>query len=178
MAKYMQDSTDIQINEVSGTDNINFSFKNGNSLQQEINNINTKIGNLDNLETPTTNNLVGAINSIVESGSNDYGNYIKFADGTMICTREIAIDSVTLSTTWGSWYIYENTTAYNFPQTFISIPHIQLSFIATSPAGACLGNYGDCVLTTSSYKGFMLFRPTTQTVTGKLFIEAIGRWKQ
>ena len=51
MAKYMQDSTDIQINEISGTDNINFSFKSGNSLSQEINNINTKIGNLDNLET-------------------------------------------------------------------------------------------------------------------------------
>lgn len=64
MAKYMQDSTDIQINEISGTDNINFSFKNGNSLQQEINNINTKIGNLDNLETLVTDNLVDAINEV------------------------------------------------------------------------------------------------------------------
>lgn len=32
MAKYMQDSTDIQINEVSGTDNINFTLKQNNSL--------------------------------------------------------------------------------------------------------------------------------------------------
>lgn len=44
MAKYMQDSTDIQINEVSGTDNINFTFKSGNSID-------TKIGDLAQLET-------------------------------------------------------------------------------------------------------------------------------
>lgn len=64
MAKYMQDSTDIQINEVSGTDNINFSFKSGNSLQQEINNINTKIGNLDNLETTNKDSIINAINEV------------------------------------------------------------------------------------------------------------------
>ena len=64
MAKYMQDSTDIQINEVSGTDNINFSFKSGNSLSQEINNINTKIGDLRQLNTTNKSNLVSAINEV------------------------------------------------------------------------------------------------------------------
>lgn len=55
MAKYMQDSTDIQINEISGTDNINFSFKSGNSID-------TKIGDLTQLNTTNKNNLVEAIN--------------------------------------------------------------------------------------------------------------------
>ncbi len=55
MAKYMQDSTDIQINEVSGTDNINFTFKSGNSID-------TKIGDLAQLETTDKSNIVGAIN--------------------------------------------------------------------------------------------------------------------
>lgn len=55
MAKYMQDSTDIQINEISGTDNINFSFKSENSID-------TKIGDLTQLNTTNKNNLVEAIN--------------------------------------------------------------------------------------------------------------------
>ena len=57
MAKYMQDSTDIQINEISGTDNINFSFKSGNSID-------TKIGDLTQLNTTNKSNLVGAINEV------------------------------------------------------------------------------------------------------------------
>lgn len=57
MAKYMQDSTDIQINEVSGTDNINFTFKSGNSID-------TKIGDLAQLETTDKSNLVSAINEV------------------------------------------------------------------------------------------------------------------
>lgn len=61
MAKYMQDSTDIQINEVSGTDNINFSFKSGNSID-------TKIGNLAQLNTTNKSNLVSAIDEV---NSND-----------------------------------------------------------------------------------------------------------
>lgn len=57
MAKYMQDSTDIQINEVSGTDNINFTFKSGNSIDK-------KIGDLAQLETTDKSNLVSAINEV------------------------------------------------------------------------------------------------------------------
>lgn len=57
MARYMQNSTDIQINEVSGTDNINFSFKSGNSID-------TKIGDLTQLNTTNKSNLVGAINEV------------------------------------------------------------------------------------------------------------------
>lgn len=57
MAKYMQDSTDIQINEISGTDNINFSFKSGNSID-------TKIGDLTQLNTTDKSSMVNAINEV------------------------------------------------------------------------------------------------------------------
>lgn len=60
MAKYMQDSTDIQINEISGTNNINFSFKSGNSID-------TKIGDLTQLNTTNKSNLVGAINDVKQN---------------------------------------------------------------------------------------------------------------
>lgn len=58
MAKYMQDSTDIQINEVSGTDNINFTLKQNNSLV----------------------NLLFPIGQIIIKGDNeDYSNWLGFS---------------------------------------------------------------------------------------------------
>lgn len=57
MAKYMQDSTDIQINEVSGTNNINFTLKQNNSLV----------------------NLLFPIGQIIIKGDNkDYSNWLGF----------------------------------------------------------------------------------------------------
>ena len=57
MAKYMQDSTDIQINEVSGTDNINFTLK----------------------ETCSLVNLLYPIGQIIIKGDNeDYSNWLGF----------------------------------------------------------------------------------------------------
>lgn len=56
MAKYLQNSTDIEIEEVTGTENIKFNFANNNSID-------TKIGDLNNLETPIKTSVVDSINS-------------------------------------------------------------------------------------------------------------------
>lgn len=57
MAKHMQDSADIQINEVSGTDNINFTLK----------------------ETCSLINLLYPIGQIIIKGDNeDYSNWLGF----------------------------------------------------------------------------------------------------
>ena len=174
MARYMQDSTDIQINEVSGTDNINFTFKSGNSLSQEINNINTKIGNLDNLETPTTNNLVGAINSIVESGSNANGDYIKYSDGTMICTKKVSFVGLQFTTVWGN--AYETPPVYlgDYAQEFVDIPLMFISCASSTAAAEGLGN------TKTSYGSVTFYRPirtdaTTYSYT--FYLMAIGKWR-
>ena len=50
MAKYLVDSSDIEIEEVSGTQNLKFNFKSGNTLE-------TKINNLSNYSTTET--LIG-----------------------------------------------------------------------------------------------------------------------
>lgn len=39
MAKYLIDSTDIEIEEVSGTQNLKFNFASGNSLETQLNNL-------------------------------------------------------------------------------------------------------------------------------------------
>lgn len=62
MAKYLQNSSDIEIEEVTGTENIKFNFANNNSID-------TKIGNLSNLQTSDKTNVVSAINDCIDSGN-------------------------------------------------------------------------------------------------------------
>ena len=117
-------------------------------------------------------------NSIIESGSNENGNWIKFADGTMICTRIVSVSSVSVSNAWGSMFYYEDTNKYSFAQEFIETPsNIHLTFNPTAEAGCWLGAYRTMLLTKSDFSRFALIRPTSNTVTGDLFISAIGRWK-
>ena len=115
---------------------------------------------------------------VIESGSNSNGNYIKYADGTMICTREINLNSVNIQTAWGSLFQYMNTTFYNYAQEFIEPPTLQLTAKATSDAGFWLGDYGnDSTQTKSGFAGICLLRPTKNIVNAVIFITAIGKWK-
>ena len=60
MAKYLTDSTDIEIEEVSGTESIKFNLASGNSTEQMI-------GDLSNLNTTNKTNLVNALNEVNNS---------------------------------------------------------------------------------------------------------------
>ena len=165
MAKYMQDSTDIQINELSGTDNINFSFKSGNSID-------TKIGDLTQLNTTNKSNLVGAINSVVESGSNENGDYIKYSDGTMICWKTYNF-TANFNTAWGS--VYESPVQ-NFgatAQTFISVPTV----FGNNGNGATAILEGISETTVNSFGKCVLFRPVSGGSSGKINLLAIGKWR-
>lgn len=66
MAKYLTDSTDIEIEEVSGTQNIKMNFASGNSLETQLN-------NLSNYSTTET--LIGTYN-----GENLYRKLINFGN--------------------------------------------------------------------------------------------------
>lgn len=57
MAKYLIDSTDIEIEEVSGTENLKFNLASGNSTEQMI-------GDLSDLTTTSKSNVVNSINEV------------------------------------------------------------------------------------------------------------------
>lgn len=168
MARYMQNSTDIQINEVSGTDNINFSFKSGNSID-------TKIGDLTQLNTTNKSNLVGAINSVVESGTNSNGDYIKYSDGTMICTKKITFTNVVINTAWGS--VYESASKLNFgdyAQEFIEIPNVSITLAGGSTC-FCETFSGR---TKTAIGSTWLWKPAVEAKGTMTFdVIAIGKWR-
>lgn len=118
------------------------------------------------------------INSIVESGSNFKGDYIKFSDGTMIClmTKGYTFDC---SRSWGSMYYGKNEDVIEFPQEFITIPRTYTNLITTTGSSCWEINYSKPIITTSTYQNYAIARPTSSSSVETVFyIFAIGRWKE
>ena len=66
--------------------------------------------------------------TVVESGSNENGTYVKFADGTMICRATKRITGVTTSVpSGGNIPVSANQSGLTFPVTFIEKPEISMS---------------------------------------------------
>ena len=155
-----------------------------NEIKQVVNENDDKVGNLNDLVTPNKNNIVGAINSVVENGTNNNGSWIKFADGTMIC-KFTQIINVVVNTAWGSLY-GGKCSVHDYPQEFIDIPETSLTLIANNTADG--GNYAgfigtnggtdDIRPTTKNIGEFNILRATTSSnAYYKVQVIAIGKWK-
>ena len=135
----------------------------------------TNIGNLNDLQTTDKTNLVGAINSVVESGSNENGNWIKYADGTMICTKKIQLTTA-MTSSWGALYESGELSLGQFPMPFISTPILSMTNNGTIGRGAMIeATWG----TTETEAGqCWLCRGTSSASSNYFFsIIAIGKWK-
>lgn len=114
---------------------------------------------------------------IVESGSNAQGEYIKFANGLMICTR-IVTTTISCTSTWGALYYGRDDKGYSFAKEFINVPHVQLTLLTTTGTSCWLTNYTKPTITKTYYQYYAIIRPTTsEAVPVQLNILAIGRWK-
>lgn len=111
--------------------------------------------------------------AIIERGSNANGEYIRFADGTMICTGKPSVIANQLSNNnvgvHGWSYYYENNSV-QFPATFIAAPNVDVT-----PQGAFLSAM---VLSTSA-TSFVVTPVTTISITAgaPIMFTAIGRWR-
>ena len=109
---------------------------------------------------------------IVESGSNDNGSWIKYSDGTMICTKKVS-GTIDMTTAWYTLYSGEFNLGSS-PQTFISAPFVNYSMV---------GEYAFVSgttkkPTTTSLGNVMLVRPSSLTnMPYEIDIIAIGKWK-
>jgi len=119
---------------------------------------------------------------ITESGSNANGRYIKFDDGTMICTQELTLDSVS--------YDYTSSdhigTTWTYPASFNSPPSIHAirRAFATSVSNKRPNECTDVMFKTISNTSVILrsyFLPGTDKFqdgdTMTVYATAIGRWK-
>lgn len=114
---------------------------------------------------------------INSSGSNSYGNWIKFEDGTMICTRTIAV-TIDCNNSWGSLYYGQNNDKFNFAQSFIEQPILNLQYSAAGAMSFIPIAYSGIVIDKDGFKRIEIARPNSATNVGvKVYFIAIGKWK-
>ena len=123
--------------------------------------------------------------SIIERGSNTNGEYVKFADGTLICNIQTtattlfgyAADTFDVNVSVGSIYQPSSSLQWNFPTDFINTNSQSHSILLN---GSSLGNaaYGTrSGLTATVYMRFLVNSPVTATGASQRFtLSAIGRW--
>ena len=127
------------------------------------------------IESGSTTNTKDYIDSVVESGSNANGNYIKYADGTMICTKTIEFSVATSEwQAWGTCYETALKDCGVWAMNFISSPVVS----ATQTGGAAwLEYFYDTDNTNVGKTRFV--RPTVPGATAiyKMNVIGFGRWK-
>jgi len=112
----------------------------------------------------TAGNPTGAL---MERGSNANGTFVRFADGTMICTHNVMLSGGGAATISGSW---------TFPSSYAAAPAVTYTSTSAPAAGtrerSLWQNTGVVVRTLSMSLNSNWPAGTSETVTAM----AIGRW--
>ena len=112
-------------------------------------------------------------NGIVESGKNENGSYVKYADGTMICRHRVSLGSCTFKLNESGLYTSSpGYYAWSFPMPFIDSdvnvhPTCQSGAYMCSSVGWLINN------------AINIFYHTNYACTTdvNLYMTAIGKWK-
>ncbi|RON88419.1 phage tail protein [Pseudomonas fluorescens] len=112
-------------------------------------------------------------NAIIEKGTSAAGDWIKWSDGTLICTFRYT-GSLGINIAYGSVF-YGDFPTLAFPQAFVSLPSIAMN-VTLPGGGAWVGRQNNGSLTTTGSS--IVVSPVTRgatTVTMEYI--AVGRWK-
>lgn len=129
-----------------------------------------------------TNNVLGTVSqsggvptgSVIESGINARGNYVKFADGTMICTNPALVGGQTVTAATGAIFTSPADEAWTYPKPFVSLP--ALSFWVSGAVNYTWVGASQTTASTSLVAYFRAFA-SVSIGTGPTFsCTAIGRW--
>lgn len=142
-----------------------------NNIENGIEMNDNNIGTLSDLTTLDKSSLVGAINSIVESGTTTHGGYTKFSNGLMIEYGKISI-STKIDSQWGNMY-EASVVLPNFPVAFNSLYSCNISTYGR----ACFIEYFNTTI--SNIGTGYIARPTadSENYTYTFNYIAIGTWK-
>ena len=111
------------------------------------------------------------VNGIVESGSNENGNWIKYNDGTMICTATI-LRNISNTNSWNGFYIGE-VSNIPFPKTFIQLYSCNIDIYSLGNVWKMSGS----IPTLSGTNTFFTISPESFQKDMYFYVTAIGKWK-
>ena len=157
--------------------NITYDDKTALNSNNDIPNINKVTDNdMNEIKSVVNNNATELTNlpgTIIESGSNANGNYVKFTDGTLICYKNVSI-TANINNEWGS--LYENGTAVglgSWAEAFYTTPSISVQVANGSGMMIQLINN----VTTTSCGSIYFASATSGSKSTYLSIIGVGKWK-
>lgn len=125
--------------------------------------------NLNNLQ----NNVENAINGIIESGSNANGNYIKYADGTLICYGRASM-SFSINIAYGSVF-RSDVQSISLPYSFIDTNYV-VTLQGIAPVHVCYAVYDD--KSVNLFKFYPVGFVSQASVSSRnIEYMCIGKWK-
>ena len=107
-----------------------------------------------------------------EYGSNSNGQYVKFADGTMICWRRHTVTDQAISSAYGA--MYTGTRGYSFPVAFTAVPTVTVgeAKYGSSASWGWVDVATASTFTARFMDGFTRATGTSMTISWV----AVGRW--
>jgi len=113
---------------------------------------------------------------IVESGSNSNGNWIKYADGTMICWHTLEKTGLAVNIAVGNWYRSPGgQVKWMYPVEYAATPTVTASIVEVSGVDLVIGPFSGTLLTKTEANPLIL-KSTSGSVDLKVMFVAIGRW--
>ena len=125
--------------------------------------------NLNQMQT----NIENAINGIIESGSNANGNYIKYADGTLIQYGNVTLTTSENRIAGGLTY-YSTATTINFPISFKDSSYSAFSNVLLANMNYFCNSY---MASNDASSCNLSFVSTANNETRVIHWMAIGKWK-
>lgn len=141
------------------------------------------IGTSGSLTVLGNANISGGITaggvSIVESGSNSNGKYVKFYDGTMICWNSMTVTNQAISNAYanGSVTLYQDVRNIQYPQAFIEKPALTCTEFrwGTSASWGTISTH-DTPKTHGQLRVIDIAQRPSGTSTSISWV-AVGKWK-
>ncbi len=115
--------------------------------------------------------------AVIERGSNANGEYVRFADGTQICTKRVTLNNQNTNTAYGSMFASAPLLAGNtiYAAAFIATPVCQITaHVANLTVFTAVGGVGDVSNTPAT-----VYAVSTTSVTDRTIycnVTATGRW--
>ncbi|WP_349433562.1 pyocin knob domain-containing protein [Pararhizobium sp. A13] len=117
-----------------------------------------------------------AIGSIFERGSNANGEYVKMADGTLICTHGMDVSGIAIATARGSLFGFASESLWTFPAAFVGVnPRMSYEF---GRADVAFVGGGSSITKTLTSTTFVVWNSSSNPAGNNktIYVTATGRW--
>jgi len=114
------------------------------------------------------------LGGIIQRGSNANGEFVRYADGTQICWGQYNLGSIAVTTADGALFRSGFVSSRSFAASFVGSPSCTIDVVSST--GTAWVTEGSAFPSTTGTQAFLIFSPSTGTISCSVMVIAIGRW--